>query len=61
MQPGDPQNQPPPGGKQSFGMLAINGKTGRLRVLLDDNEGGALWAGEIEAELVANRPRGVTP
>jgi alkaline phosphatase D len=50
VQPGDPQNQAPSLGKQSFGMLAINGKSGRLRVSLHDREGRELWATELEAE-----------
>ncbi len=54
MQRGDPQNQPPSAGKQSFGMLAIDGKTGRLRVTLFDREGRELWATDIAAEIAGN-------
>jgi alkaline phosphatase D len=60
MQPGDPQNQPPSAGKQSFGMLAINGKTGRLRVSLHDREGRELWSMDIEAELAGPHPSSVS-
>jgi alkaline phosphatase D len=49
MQPGEPQNQAPSLGKQSFGLLSIDGPSGRLRVSLHDREGVGLWATEMEA------------
>lgn len=46
---GDVQNLAPSAGKQSFGLLAIDGATGRLRASLHDRDGGELWAVELEA------------
>lgn len=48
MLPGDPLNQAPSVGKQSFGLLTIDGASGRLRVSLHDREGRELWAVELE-------------
>ncbi|MRG95792.1 alkaline phosphatase D family protein [Polyangium spumosum] len=48
--PGDPPVGPE-GGKQSFGMLAIDGKSGRLRASLHDGDGNEMWGVEIEAEV----------
>jgi len=48
MKPGEPQNQAPSLGKQSFGMLSIDGPTGRLRVSLHDREGREIWFVELE-------------
>ncbi|WP_437759852.1 alkaline phosphatase D family protein [Sorangium sp. So ce1389] len=48
--PGDPPNRPPSKGTQSFGLLRIDGKSGRLRASLHDREGAEMWAIELEAE-----------
>ncbi|MDC3956720.1 alkaline phosphatase D family protein [Polyangium jinanense] len=39
----------PAGGKQSFGVLAIDGKSGQLRASLHDGDGSEMWGVEIEA------------
>jgi alkaline phosphatase D len=61
MQPGDPLNQSPSAGKQSFGMLTIDGKTGHLRVSLHDRDGREIWAVEIDAEAIGNPGGGALP
>ncbi|HRI63429.1 MAG TPA: alkaline phosphatase D family protein [Polyangium sp.] len=47
-EPGEPLNLDPSVGKQSFGLLSIDGPTGRLRVSLHDREGVEMWGVELE-------------
>ncbi len=47
---GDPPNQGPAEGKQSFGMLSVDGKSGRIRVSLHGGDGSEMWGVGIEAE-----------
>lgn len=49
VQAGEAQNQAPSEGKQSFGVLSIDGPTGRLRVSLHDREGREMWVTEMDA------------
>jgi len=48
--PGDKQNRPPSDGKQSFGLLRVDGKTGALTASLHDREGGAMFSVEMAPE-----------
>jgi alkaline phosphatase D len=46
--PGEPQNRPPSDGKQSFGLLRVEGRTGVLTASLHDREGETLYSMELE-------------
>lgn len=50
VEPNEPQGIGPAGGKQSFGMIDIDGKSGDLRASLHSGDGKELWATVIEPE-----------
>ncbi len=50
MAPGEKQNQPPSAGKQSFGVLRVDGKTGALTASLHDREGASMFTVEMAPE-----------
>jgi alkaline phosphatase D len=48
--PGEKQNRPPSDGKQSFGILRVDGKTGALTASLHDREGASMFSVELGPE-----------